>query len=139
MSPKGHEVDGRQMLAPIQQTFDLLITASKFCAFNYWHKMWTKQNVKVYMQSVGIAELYYKPHIYNARPTLPNDHQYDNIVCDALFLPTNWTSMIKLDQYIDTPMHLLFQGVVKSVIGFSFSLLASHNKKTEFKKMFSIA
>ena len=134
LPPKGREVIGRKMIAPIQQTFDLLITASKFCAFNYWHNIWTKQNVKVYMQSVGISESYYTPHILNAIPALTGNATYDNVLCDALFLPTNWTSIIQLDQYIDTPMHLLFQGVIKSVIEFSFSLLASHKQKKVFKE-----
>ena len=96
--------------------------------------MWTKQNVKVYMQSVRISKSYYTPHILNAIQTLIGNTTYDDVVCDALFLPTNWTSIIQLDQYIDTPMHLLFQGVVKSVIEFSFSLLASHKQKKVFKE-----
>ena len=41
--------------------------------------------------------------------------------------------VLDLCQLIDTPMHLVFQGIVKSVIEFSFDLLAKYGKKTEFK------
>lgn len=44
-----------------------------------------------------------------------------------------WTSSIKLKQYLDTPMHLIFQGIVKSVIEFSFLFLTHYKKKQVFK------
>ena len=44
-----------------------------------------------------------------------------------LHIPTAWNAPISLRQYIDTPMHLLFQGIVKSVIEFSFFF--GHNTK----------
>lgn len=30
-------------IKPIQQTNELLITASQFCAYNYWHNVWSKK------------------------------------------------------------------------------------------------
>ena len=47
--------------------------------------------------------------------------------------PTSWTSSVSLNQYIDTTMHLLFQGMLKSVIEFSFDYLKDNNKKQFFK------
>lgn len=41
--PKGREVIDCRALTPIKQTFDILISACKFCAFNYWSKQWTKK------------------------------------------------------------------------------------------------
>ena len=44
-----------------------------------------------------------------------------------------WTSTVKLTKYIDTPMHLIFQGVLKSVIEISFLFLTKYKKKQQFK------
>ena len=44
-----------------------------------------------------------------------------------------WTSTVKIDQYIDTPMHLIFQGIVKSLIEFSFLFLKYYKNKQVFK------
>ena len=36
---------------------------------------------------------------------------------------------IMLNQFLDIPMYLLFQGIIKSVTGFSFALLAQYQTK----------
>ena len=87
-----------------------------------------KKNVKAYMHSVGLSEKYYKPHIIDVHnsATQTVTSIIENIT--SFYIPTMWTSTIKLNQYLDTPMHLIFQGIVKSVIEFSF-LFLTHLKK----------
>ena len=85
------------------------------------------------MQSIGISDIYYGEHIFNVAEN--NNEQEINIVelVKNLHIPTSWNSSVMLSQYIDTPMHLLFQGIVKSVIEFSFNYLKDNNKKQAFK------
>ena len=40
---------------------------------------------------------------------------------------------MKLNKYIDIPMHLLFKGIVKSVIDLGFDYLKDNNEKQVFK------
>ena len=93
-----------------------MIAASKFCAFNSWTNKWSKQNVIPYMKSIGISDQYYKPHIIDVqKPNMSHDIDIKSKIKN-FHIPTMWTSTVKLKQYIDTPMLLIFQGVLKSVI-----------------------
>ena len=92
-----------------------------------------QKNVKVYMQSVGISDNYSRQYIIGVAEK--NNEKEQNIaeLVQNLHFPSSWISLVKLNQYIDTPMHLLFQGIVKSVIEFSFNYLKDNNKKQVFK------
>ena len=111
-------------LAQWNQDVIILITASVFCAFNCLHKMWTKANVKVQMQSVDISQSYFEPHMYERCKTLYEQKDQCISVTDLVYIITTGSSGITLNQFIGTPMYLLFQGIVKYVIDFSFALLA---------------
>ena len=93
-----------------------------------------KKNVKVYMQSVGISDNYIRKYIFDVAEE--NNVQEQNIpeLVKNLSFPSSWTSLVTLNQYIDTPMHLLFQGIVKSVIEFSFNYLKDNNNKKQNSK-----
>ena len=81
------------------------------------------------MKSVGVSSNYYKPHIIDADISSLQKNVDVNETLKLLHIPTAWTAPINLCQYIDTPMHLIFQGITKSVIEFSFMFL-THHKKT---------
>ena len=85
------------------------------------------------MQSVGISDNYIRKYIFDVAEE--NNVKEQNIpeLVKNLSFPSSWTSLVTLNQYIDTPMHLLFQGIVKSVIEFSFNYLKDNNKKQIFK------
>ena len=85
------------------------------------------------MQSVGISDNYTRQYIIDVGEK--NNEKEQNIaqLVQNLHFPSSWTSLVKLNQYIDTPMHLLFQGIVKSVIEFSFNYLKDNNEKQVFK------
>ena len=93
---------------------------NKICVFNFWTNTWSKHNVKSYMHSVGISDQYYKPHIFEVHNCTSNIELSLIDKIQRLHIPTMWTSTSKLKQYIDTPIHLIFQGIVKSVIEFCF-------------------
>ena len=85
------------------------------------------------MISIGIYDQYYKPHIIDMhKPNMYHDIDIQDKI-NNLHIPTMWTSTVKLKQYIDTPMHLVFQGVLKSVIEISFLFLTQYKKKQQFK------
>ena len=91
--------------------------------------MWNKTNVKRYMQSVGISPLYYEPYIYKECKELWVQEDQCISDTDIGYITTTWSTDILINQLIDTPMHLLFQGIVKFATKFSFALLARYYKK----------
>ena len=63
--------------------------------------------------------------LFDRIPTHPNPSS-------TMKFPPLWNGISELNQHIDTPMHLLFQGIVKSVIEFTFEWIKMHNKLKPF-------
>ena len=133
--PPSRHVYHQTTLVPVLQTFEFLIKASNFCAFNFFYKIWNVANVTTYMQSVGITPNFFKIHIIEKCRSYWNKNISHIDIDTFLDIPTMWSVGIDLCQFIDTPMHLVFQGIVKSVIEFSFDLLAKYSKKLNSRIM----
>ena len=54
-------------------------------------------------------------------------------ITDTVYITTAWSTSIMFNQFIATPMYLLFQGIVKSATESSFALLARYHKKVMLK------
>ena len=81
------------------------------------------------MKRIDIFDHYYKPQIIDVyNPNMSHDVDIQSKI-NEFSVPTMWTSIVQLNQYIDTPMHLIFQGVLKSVIEISFLFLTQYKKK----------
>ena len=114
--PKEREVLNITKLQPIVLSYDILIQGIKFCFFNCFHREWNKTSTMVYLKSLGINEKYGSKNIYNVGVTCRSIQNFDeSSLFDYIIYPVIWTSGIQLDQCIDTPMHQLFQGIVKSI------------------------
>ena len=85
------------------------------------------------MKSVGISELYYKPYIIDVHNKQTCNEMDITDKKNNFHIPTMWNSTVELTQYIDTPMHLIFQGILKSVVEISFAFLTKYKKKQQFK------
>ena len=57
-----------------------------------------------------------------------------NIIND-LDIPPMWNGLFSLDQFIETPMHQLFEGLVKSSIEVLILFMKFHKKWTKFSKL----
>ena len=133
--PKGREVDGMTKLVPIELTFDVLVQGVKFCFFNCYHGYWTKVSAITYLKSIGVNEAYGNNNVYQkAIACRRNKTITERTLYNYLTFPVHWTSGIALKQCIDTPMHQLFQGVVKSIMELTMSWLTK--KDTSHYKAF---
>ena len=52
-----------------------------------------------------------------------------------LEIPPMWSGLLTLDQFIETPMHLLFEGLVKSSLELLILYMKFHKKWSKFAKM----
>ena len=133
--PKGREVLNVFYLYPIELSYDVMIQGVKFCFFNCYQGMWTKASVMTYLKSIGVNEAYGNLYVYTpAIRCKRNPSLIRNNIYEHLKFPVHWSCGITLDQCIDTPMHQLFQGIVKSVMEKTMSWLTQ--KDTSHYKAF---
>ena len=120
-------------LYPVRITYEHLITASGFAFWNYIHDYWTKTEFRSYLKLVSVCGSTIEKlinHADDSKSSLPISHDF----LTYLPFPPMWNSEIRLEQCIDTPMHLLFQGVVKTVINETQAFLKFHSLWTTFGK-----
>ena len=71
----------------------------------------------------------YEVHIYKRCKELWVQEDQCISITDKAYKIIIWSTDIMLNNFIDTPMYLLFQGIIKYVIEFNFALLARYYKK----------
>mmetsp|Transcript_15398 Transcript_15398/g.35239 ORF Transcript_15398/g.35239 Transcript_15398/m.35239 type:complete len:1134 (-) Transcript_15398:15-3416(-) len=116
---------------PYRQHFDWLVEGVTFayknaCSTNR-STMWFKQNVRDFLRSMGV-----------------NKEVQDN-VCRAAaafkanpnnslqFIPQLWLLGIPMHRFINSPMHLLFHGIVKDIMDFCLAFAKKFEKGEQFK------
>ena len=67
------------------------------------------------MKSVGILQSHYEPHIYERCKELWTQEDQCISITYISYITTIWSTGIMLNQFIDIPINLMFQGIVKSV------------------------
>ena len=73
-------------------------------------EVWTKIETRVYLKSLGINDSFIKELIKKTKASkMLNPNDPPNI--ETIQYPSMWRDQFTLDQFIDTPMHLLFQGI----------------------------
>ena len=122
--PKGREIIDITYLRPIELSYELLIQGVKYCFYNCYHGYWTKTSAMVYLKSIGINEFYGSNYVYHkALECQTNNDVTEANLYENISYPVHWVNGISLNQCIDTPMHQIFQGVVKSIIKKTMSWL----------------
>ena len=125
------DIKTRQKINSIRLNYDFLNKGFKYAMYHNIKESWTKSETVVFLKLMCIKESF----IHKSIDTLHrNTKIYDNIV-DAVNMtpaPPMWSSIITLDQFIDTPMHQLFEGIVKSGIELIMQFFKHHRKWTKF-------
>ena len=116
--PPCYREAGINYIKPVYMTYQYLKEGCAYCFFNLFMNEWKKNESVCYMKVLGVKDSYAMANVINKaislRTTQPNNH---NCVQELKF-PSMWTSGLSLHQCIDTPMHQLFQGLMKSLITF---------------------
>ena len=124
----------RGMGIPIKLTYGILINAIRYAVYFYLQKSWTKKETIVYLKLMCVKESTIINTLKMAEETYK---QNGNTVIKLLHisLPQMWIGSLNLDQFIDTPMHQLFEGLVKSSLEILSQYLKYHKKWAKFGKM----
>jgi len=115
--PTGRDVADNMStrLFPIKLSYMVLKQGLQFALFNFHTHIWTKSETIVYLKLVGIPKRVLEDVSSHASS---QDLFIENIagfIKDYTY-PSMWETCLNLEQFIETPMHLLFEGIVKSLI-----------------------
>ena len=140
-SPRPHElrrVGGVAHLRPLILTFDNLKTNSQFIFYNVYKRTFNLAHAKAYGKSVGLSLDCLLTRIINPAKELrsknPNMSRKD--ILQSFRYPAIWNAPIALNQFIDAPMHLIFQGIIKSIIEMISDWLSPLSTSLSYHKQF---
>ena len=121
-------------LYPIRITYDTLSHGLRYALFNYLKQTWRKKETVVYLKLLGMKDSTINDMIEKA---LLNQKKTKTVE-EAIFqtnMPPMWTTILTLDQFIETPMHHLFEGLVKSSIEILMLYMKFHKKWSAFARL----
>ena len=130
--PKFRHVLNIRYLEPIEQTFDWLQQGCRFCFHNVYYQVWNLGTSDEYMRCLGLSQAFNRKYIVEkARILIQKNPNHPNPSSTMTFPPL-WNVNTELYRFIDIPMHLLFLGVVKSTIDWTFEWLKCHKVLSAF-------
>ena len=130
--PESRRVRDIKYLCPMRITYETLKQGSRYALHNLYVGKWTTSNTYAYLKTMCLSEFYIKHHIVQY---ISHAHYMNHSLHTAmqnLWFPSIWSSDLEVWNSIETPMHLLFLGIIKSTIDISFRWLKSMNKHKSF-------
>jgi hypothetical protein len=114
--PQGREITNQTLLAPCKISFSFLPQAYKYTKFIFLRRDgWTKAMTKVYLWTCCMSGNVSKNFFIKA-----NEVKKNNAPKTIISLPVLWLQHeelgIKMKQFSDAPMHMLFLGVTKHLM-----------------------
>jgi len=101
-------------LSPTEITFEFLKASVMFCFYNIYENKWAVGEGHEYLRLCGLQDEYIKQYCSLAYNQRVEKVPFQDIVYPDF--PPSWLRDVDLFRYIDSPMHLLFLGVVDSTI-----------------------
>ena len=140
-SPRPHAsrtVGGVAHLKPLILTFDNLKASAQFIFYNIYRRTFNIAHAKAYGKSAGLSLDCVQTIIVNQAKILRTTNQNlpREVVLRSFQYPAIWNAPIALNQFIDAPMHLIFQGIIKSVIEMISDWLSPLSPSQSYYKSF---
>ena len=130
--PVHREAQKITYLLPVKQTFAWLKQGCRFCFHNVYYNKWNLSMADEYMKSLGLPQSFNRRYIVSKAKELHQRNPNHPNPSSTIVFPPLWNTCNELDHYIDLPMHLLFLGIVKSIIELTFQWLKLHKSLTSF-------
>ena len=140
-SPRPHKlrsVGGVVHLRPLILTFDNLKASAQFIFYNVYKRSFNIAHAKAYGKAAGLSLDCVQTIIINqAKQLRLNDQKMsrENVLRSFQY-PAIWNAPIALNQFIDAPMHLIFQGIIKSIIEMISDWLSPLSTSQSYYKSF---
>ena len=114
-------------LFPIKLSYKILIQGLEFAVFNFYKKVWSKKETMEYLKLLGVGTRV-STYAINYAISKTNDYNDCNSLFKTFVYPSMWKSNINLEDFLETPMHHLFEGIVKTIIEVQMNFFKSHGK-----------
>ena len=131
-APRERDVNNLTYLEPVEQTIEWLKMGCRFCFHNVFYSTWNLGVAKEYMRSLGVTHAFSRKYVISTAKQLLAEQPNHPDPSSTLKFPPLWEINIKMDQYIDVPMHLLFLGITKAIIEFTFQWITLHERLSSF-------
>ena len=136
-SPHLRSIKDNIQLSPCEITYDWLKEGCIFAFHNVYNNFWSIRETISYLKSLGINESFGRIQIYEkahscAKNKETNPLEIQDYISHIKF-PSIWNMGIGINQCVDTPMHLLFQGINKTLIEYIFYVLVEYQHAKQFK------
>lgn len=100
-------------IAATRQSFPWLIKGLEYARHNLSTERhhWSEKHSKAFLRTMAIGKIVQRQVYMSARHK--RSHPNDDILP---FIPTLWSSGFPIERFLNSPMHLLFEGIVSSVM-----------------------
>ena len=132
--PKGRDIEiaqTKKFLQPVKMSYGSLVEGLEFAIFNLHHKMWSKQETVTYLKLLGVCNQTIRLAIHYALNQPQNCDNIKDLMANFTY-PPMWKSCIQIEEFIETPMHHLFEGVIKAIIELQMDFFKQHNKWSQY-------
>ena len=119
---------------PVELSYQLLCSSLKYGMYHYIKKTWSKKETIVYLKMLCIKADRIVKSMHEVETTYNTTNNVIQTI-QELNMPPMWSSTMMLDQFLDTPMHQLFEGLVKSSLEILSQFMKFHKKWTKFAKL----
>ena len=121
-------------LRVMEQTYEKLTKCVQFMAYNLATKTWYDYNGRSYFESLALKSSLYDTIKEEALRLAASNELHVIKTNQFSAIPRIWLSGYQLHQFVDSPMHLLFQGIMKSMIKVFRRYLVDISLHTKFAK-----
>ena len=124
-----------QQLYPAKMSYEYLVTGVKAACYNFYKQHWKTIETRTYLKHLGVSNSIINSIIDYTKNLAEKNLSADN-VCNNLQLPCLWTDgLFEIDQFLETPMHHLFEGIIKSMIELTMEYLKWHKQWSQYCEM----
>ena len=101
----------------------------RYAAHNVRKGTWTKPTMEAYLTSCCVPDKVSKDVWKYCSEKIPEFMEND----DERYIPYIWLSTMPMSAFIETVMHLLFHGIVASIMNVMDRFMSDHGTKTAFE------
>ena len=113
------EPDGRTIwcmsLPPVKMTYEWLVKCVRYAIYHYRYGAWNKSLTRCYLQACCINE-FWADQFMKVGDDCKHQNLHGELIFSGLKYPGTWLGCINLDQFPDSGLHLLLQGLVNDIL-----------------------
>lgn len=122
-------------LKPIQLSYCVMIRALRFAAHNVAHFKWNKGTTQAYLRSCAIPDRV-TDKMYNQLHEMEDSEETTDGACQSdIYIPYVWRSSVSMCAWIDAGMHLIFHGIIATIMKVMEEVFAGEARQVPFEDL----